>query len=237
MALREVIDRETGEIIDYPVRGVERRTDEEALARIGQHLVHRYVYEIEVWNSRERRYMTQQSLTQAGVVAIAGAMGGLVVSLPVWERDDAGVTCTVPATDQAAGLTVYGCSYTPFWTEGQDGRRFENRNAHAAALGRAQRNALRQLLSPGVVDQVIAWYLESPKRPPPPQRQGGGKRQAQPSAEEQAEIDRLMARIEEASPEELNRQVRAEIAGAVIREKTGLWSAFHARGKALRDDG
>jgi hypothetical protein len=165
------------------------------------------------------------------------------------------VTCSIPATDEENQVTVWGVGHSPWSNKGKDGREFENRYAHAQALGRAQRNALVRLIPASIADALLDLYREAavgrqrnPAERSPRSRAADGEpqpRRQRPVAgpAEQTTASRagndptaaILQEIQQATDQTtLNRSIRAKIAGLDLRDKTTLWQAFHQRMKEVR---
>lgn len=132
------------------------------LERIDPTAIADLVFDIEVWDNAAKQRRKEYQLTQDGAIAAACALGGITCGQPVWHVTAETVSCDVPATDHLTGVTVWGtaeAAITLAYTDRQ-GNHVErtNDNARAIALGKAQRNAIANLIPLEIQHAMFAWY-------------------------------------------------------------------------------
>lgn len=148
-------------------------TNTEILQRIDRSQIRELVFFVEVWDKETRRKRRQHQLTQDGAIEAACAMGGITTGQPVWSISDEEISCDVPASDHVTGVTVWGTAAAPTmitYTD-RDGKEITRRNEHAraTALGKAQRNAISNLIPADVAQTMFRWFEEAARGEQPPQ--------------------------------------------------------------------
>lgn len=189
MGLHHAIAELQAEYPDIELREPARRwqrpsTSAEILQRIDRSQVAELVFHVDVWDKQLRSHKRAHQLTLAGAVEAACAMGGIVCGQPVWSIGEGDIGCDVPAHDLLTGVTVWGTSSASLTIEYEDGKTKQrvtrsNDNARAIALGKAQRNAIANLIPSDLQQSLFGWYEEQSK--PQPQRQAKPAPKPEPS--------------------------------------------------------
>lgn len=148
-------------------------TNAEILQRIDRSQIRELVFFVEVWDREAKRKRRQHQLTQDGAIEAACAMGGITTGQPVWSISDEEISCDVPATDHVTGVTVWGTAAAPTlitYTD-RDGKEVTRRNEHAraTALGKAQRNAISNLIPADVAQTMFRWFEDAARGEQSPQ--------------------------------------------------------------------